>query len=79
MLKNAGVTAAYSNNRLLLRHNTAGENHKKNQFSGNAFSSHFLSQEEGKDEVLNKPNQIQLQNRFKFWRTFHLKIIEYGY
>ncbi|KAA9022091.1 flagellin [Niallia endozanthoxylica] len=59
--KNAGVSASYSDNRLVFRHHTAGENHKISQFSGNAFTSLFFSSEKGKDAVLTEPNQVQFQ------------------
>ncbi|MGD6854741.1 flagellin [Bacillus infantis] len=73
---NSGVTALYENGQLLLNHDTPGSNHKINRLAGNAFTSLFLSQEKGADEVLSEPRNIQLQIGANEGQNFSLTLMD---
>jgi flagellin len=73
---NSGVTALYENGQLLLNHDTPGSNHKINRLAGNAFTSLFLSQEKGADEVLSEPRNIQLQIGANEGQSFSLTLMD---
>ncbi|WP_026702929.1 flagellin N-terminal helical domain-containing protein [Salibacterium aidingense] len=58
---NIALKASYSDNSLLLTHKEAGADHSIDKLSGTAFTSLFLNKQQGEDEKLQEPQDIQLQ------------------